>query len=57
MLLLADQFARIPVGIGRIRRLLLEKLREEVNDAGAGLSAPHSRTIQISSANDIMRFD
>ena len=40
MLLLADQFAENPRSYRRIRRLLLEKLREEVNEAGAGALSP-----------------
>jgi hypothetical protein len=40
MLLLADQFALDPRSQGRIRRLLLEKVREEVAEAGTGARSP-----------------
>jgi hypothetical protein len=40
MLLLADQFALDLRSQGRIRRLLLEKVRAEVADAGTGARSP-----------------
>jgi hypothetical protein len=40
MLLLADQFAPNPRSRARIRRLLLAKVRDAINDAGAGARRP-----------------